>query len=407
MQLLERRWGRRALFGVLYASEGAPIGYIWWALPTKLKDAGVPVEDVTALTAMVTVPWALKFLWAPLVDTLRGPRWGLRAWIVASQLLMGLALLPLLISEAPFERLGLLTALLVAHALFASTQDVSIDALAIATVPAEERGSINGFMQLGMLGARAAFGGLALYVERYVGERVVLGALLGCIWLSTFLVVVGVREPGRGGSSAKGFAGKLWAMLKARATWYALAFAVIAGAGFKSTGAIAGPLLLHGGLSKEDVGLFFSTTAIALALGALAGGKLADRHGRPRATRGLLIGLAACVGATAAASAVGGAALVVALLSLYVAAGAFTAAELALYMDATDPMLGATQFSAYMGAINLCETWSSYAVGQAIPAVGYPSALTAMALVSLAGLVILPRMIASSEAQAQAGLESA
>ena len=136
MQLLERRWGRRALFGVLYASEGAPIGYIWWALPTKLKDAGVPVEEVTALTAMVTVPWALKFLWAPLVDTLRGPRWGLRAWIVASQLLMGLALLPLLLSEAPFatDKLGLLSALLVGHALFASTQDVSIDALAIERV---------------------------------------------------------------------------------------------------------------------------------------------------------------------------------------------------------------------------------------------------------------------------------
>lgn len=408
MQLLERRWGRRALFGVLYASEGAPIGYIWWALPTKLKDAGVPVEEVTALTAMVTVPWALKFLWAPLVDTLRGPRWGLRAWIVASQLLMGLALLPLLLSEAPFatDKLGLLSALLVGHALFASTQDVSIDALAIATVPAEERGSINGFMQLGMLGARAAFGGLALYVEPYVGERAVLGALLGCIWLSTLLVLVGVREPGGDGSNgagaAKGFAGKLWAMLKARATWYALAFAVVASAGFKSTGAIAGPLLLHGGVSKEDVGLFFSTTAGALALGALAGGKLADRHGRSRATRGLLVGLAACVVATAGAAAIGGAALVVALIALYVAAGAFTAAELALYMDATDPSLGATQFSAYMGAINLCETWSSYSVGQMIPAVGYPSALMAMALVSLLGLGILPRMIASSEEQAVA-----
>ena len=408
MQLLERRWGRRALFGALYASEGAPIGYIWWALPTKLKDAGVPVEQVTALTAMVTIPWALKFLWAPLVDTLRGPRWGLRAWIVGSQLLMGLSLMPLLLAEAPFaaESLGLLTWMLIGHALFASTQDVSIDALAIATVPADERGSINGFMQLGMLGARAAFGGLALTVEPYVGERVVLGALLGCVWLSTFLVIVGVREPERDGASAqgsgKGFAGKLWAMLKARATWYALAFAVVAGAGFKATGAVAGPLLLHGGLSKADVGLFFSTTAAALALGALAGGKLADRYGRPKATRGLLVGLAACVGTTAAASATGGLALVVALLALYLAAGAFTAAELALYMDATDPRLGATQFSAYMGAINLCETWSSYSVGQMIPAVGYPSALAAMAMVSLVGLAILPGMLASSREQAEA-----
>jgi len=25
--------GRRTLFGALYFSEGAPIGFIWWALP--------------------------------------------------------------------------------------------------------------------------------------------------------------------------------------------------------------------------------------------------------------------------------------------------------------------------------------------------------------------------------------
>jgi len=191
-------------------------------------------------------------------------------------------------------------------------------------------------------------------------------------------------------------------MVKARATWYALGFALVAGAGFKSAGAIAGPLLLQGGLSKEEIGLFFSSTAAALALGALAGGQLADRKGRPGAMRILLVALAITVGITAAASTVGGAPLVVALLMLYVAAGAFTAAELALYMDATDPRLGATQFSAYMGAINLCETWSSYSAGQLVAVAGYANALSAMAAISLLGLAILPRMVASSRSQAAA-----
>ncbi|MCA9621342.1 MAG: MFS transporter, partial [Myxococcales bacterium] len=334
----------------------------------------------------------------PLIDTLRGPRWGLRAWIVASQLLMGLMLVPLVLADDPFrpEGLGLLTLLLVAHAVFASTQDVSIDALAITTVPPEERGTINGFMQLGMLGARAAFGGIALYVEQFVGERVVLVALLACIWLSSLLVIFGLREPLRREGSAGGFVGKLRAMLKASSTWWAVAFALVAGAGFKATGAVAGPLLLSGGLDKEGVGLFFSTTAAALALGALGGGKLADLRGRHEAARLLLLGLAVAVGITAAASLLGGAVLVAALLALYVVAGAFTAAELALYMDATDPALGATQFSAYMGAINLCETWSSYSVGQLVPVTGYPSALRAMAVISLLGVVLLPRMVAAS-----------
>ena len=32
--------GRLALFTLLYASEGAPIGFIWWSLPTLLRERG-------------------------------------------------------------------------------------------------------------------------------------------------------------------------------------------------------------------------------------------------------------------------------------------------------------------------------------------------------------------------------
>lgn len=43
-RLLESARGRTAVFTVLYASEGAPIGFIWWALPTLLRSADVPVS---------------------------------------------------------------------------------------------------------------------------------------------------------------------------------------------------------------------------------------------------------------------------------------------------------------------------------------------------------------------------
>ena len=84
------------LFAALYASEGAPIGFIWWALPTKLAEAGVEVSRITSITAVATLVWGLKFLWAPLVDAWRGPRWGYRSWIVSAQCGMAVALLPLL-----------------------------------------------------------------------------------------------------------------------------------------------------------------------------------------------------------------------------------------------------------------------------------------------------------------------
>lgn len=149
---------RRAFFALLYFSEGAPIGYIWWAMPTKLRAAGMPVEKVAAVIALLTLPWAFKFLWAPAVDRLRGPRWGYRAWITVSQIAMGLTLIPLaFLSSEAFVAYS--SVLLMAHAVSAATQDVAIDGLAIATIPEHERGSTTGWMQAGMLVGRAVFGG--------------------------------------------------------------------------------------------------------------------------------------------------------------------------------------------------------------------------------------------------------
>jgi hypothetical protein len=59
---------RKLLFACLYLSEGAPIGFIWLALPTRLRAGGVAVEQITWLTAVLVLPWTFKFLGVPLVD---------------------------------------------------------------------------------------------------------------------------------------------------------------------------------------------------------------------------------------------------------------------------------------------------------------------------------------------------
>lgn len=105
------------------------------------------------LTSIVILPWAFKFLWAPLVDVLRGPRWGRRGWVVSTQVLMGLSLLPLAVLDWQ-SSLGLLFGLLLLHAFAAATQDVAIGAWAISITPPEELGAINGWMQSGMLVGR-------------------------------------------------------------------------------------------------------------------------------------------------------------------------------------------------------------------------------------------------------------
>lgn len=381
----------RFAFALLYFAEGAPIGFIWWTLPTLLREEGVEVEDITALTALVVLPWALKFAWAPLVDTMASERFPLRAWIVTAQFVMGAVLVPLAFID-PVASMGTLTVLLVCHAFAAATQDVAVDALCIATVEPMERGAINGWMQAGMLFGRALFGGIALMVVGSLGMASMVAAMVAVIWTTALVVLwMGPRHGAGSGASMRELLSALWEVLRSRVTWGGLLLAATAEASFKGVGAIVGPYLVDHDVSEQVIGAFFAFVSVGgMVIGALVGGRISDAVGRHRVVIAgqVMVGAAICVMALDA-PAEGGAAVStwIALGVFYLGIGLFTAAIFALFMDATDRRLGATQFSAYMGMTNLCEAWSSRLVGALTTRLGYG---TAFPIAAALGLLALP-----------------
>ena len=384
---------RIAIFTLLYASEGAPIGFIWWALPTLLRTADLPIERITALTAMLLLPWMLKFLWAPVLDVLRGPRWGYRAWIISMQSAMGASLVPLIWLD-PVAEFGWWRALLLVHAVAASTQDVAIDALAINAVPAGGRGRLNGAMQAGMLLGRSVFGGGVLLVGASFGREWIVGSLAAWILMALAGAVM-LREaepPRRGGA----FVGTLASAFRLRTTWIGLAFALVSAAAFEATGQLAGPFLVDRGAATGAIGFFFGVPVVgAMLVGGLAGGTLSDRWGRLQAAAGSLTGFVGTIVLLAMvdlAGAAGPGLLMAVLTAVYFFVGFFTAVSYAMFMDLTDPRLGATQFSAFMAATNGCESWSVWTSGRLVAAQGYPAAFLVMSAISLLGLPLLALM---------------
>lgn len=369
------------------------MGFVWWALPAILRAEGVDVGAITQLTSLLVLPWGIKFIWAPVVDVLRTARWGFRSWIVTMQIGMGLVLLPLAFTSIKAS-MGLATTLLVIHAFLAATQDAAVDALCISSVPEEERGRINGWMQVGYLGGRAVFGGVALVAIEWVGEAGLIIALVAAVWSSSLLLMFSaeVKETGsvdRPSLRLARYVPLMKEALASRVTWLGLGFAIVGGCGFEAVGSVAGPLLIDNGLDQRWVGIFFIVFALP---GALAGGRLADRLGHRGAVTWLVAAMAAVIGLIAAALMfkIGGLwALVVLMGALYVLIGAFTASSYALFMDITRKELGATQFSAYMGATNLCEAWSARSVGTLHGRFGYGPAFAIMAAISLVALPVL------------------
>jgi MFS family permease len=391
---------RRALLTLLYVTEGAPIGYLWTALPARLRAGGIAVDEITTLGALITVPWSLKFLWAPLVDAFRSRSRGVRPWIAGAQIAMALTLLPLAFLD-PVAHFEMLLPLLCMHAFCASTQDVAIDALAIQSLSPDERGSATGWMQLGMLIGQAVFGGGALAAAVWIGEGRVVWLMVVAVASSAIWVMGRAAQiqptdtlpAGRVGERLRHVGRRLATVLRGRATWLGLAFASVAGAGMEGIGALATPLLIDRGLPPADVGWYFGMPKVAaMGAGLLFGGWLADRVPRRRAA-GFGIGLL-FLWSLLLAGAVDGdpRTLLLLLAGAQILFGVVTAASYSLLMDMTDPDLGASQFSAYMGAINLCYVWAAYTAGELTARFGYAPAMTALAGASLVSLLLLPAL---------------
>jgi len=211
------------------------------------------------------------------------------------------------------------------------------------------------------------------------------------VWC-TMLLLAFARPPAEASAPERPreFLATLKGALSRRETWIGLGFAAVGGAAFEAVGAVAGPYLVDRGLDSAAVGRFLAVPVVAAMLvGSLAGGWLADRAGRLRAVTGCLLFVAATVLALAAAHAAAPPVVLVLLGTLYLGIGLFTASSYALFMDLTHVRLGATQFSSYMAATNLCESWSGFSVGRLTGAFGYGTAFATMAVASLVGLPLL------------------
>lgn len=396
LRLLDHPRGRTAVFTILYASEGAPIGFIWWALPTLLRSADVPVARITELTALLLLPWMLKFLWAPLLDAWRTPRWDYRAWIVLAQVVMAGALVPL-VQLDPVEAFDQWRLWLLVHAVAAATQDVAIDALVITTTPPSERGRLNGAMQAGMLTGRSLFGGAVLLVASAWGPGGIVTALIA--WIAVPLVLLLCLAPPTAISSSSAPAvpmGRtLAAVFRQRNTWIGLAFALTGAAAFEATGQLAGPFLVDRGVGSATIGsLFALPVVLATACGGLLGGWISDRWGRVQTLVLCVVFVAGTVAALGLLDLRGSASpavLIGLLVVMYVGVGLFTVSSYAYFMDLSHPRLSATQFTTFMAATNACESWSAWAGGALATSGGYGTAFLVMAAVSVLSLAVFVR----------------
>jgi MFS family permease len=421
--LLSTRRGRLAAFFLLYVTEGIPLGFAATAIATQMRRQGLGVAEIGAFVASFYLPWGFKWALGPFVDVLSSERLGRRrAWIVLAQAMMVVTLLAGVFVDFTAE-LRLFTALVLVHNVFAATQDVAIDALAVNTLPREERGLANGLMFAGQNLGQALGGAGTLFLAPYVGFRSTFFFVAGCIALVTVFVSLRLREPRgpprtkRDGSPLAAAAqdvaafarDALRAFLGSRAAFVGLLFALLPAGAFALSLALQSNLAVELGLGDRAVATLAFWSTLVTALACAVGGWASDRLGRRRM-------LALFVAATAlptlwlalemrragwimpldpkAIRPAAPAALVATFWAATLLHSAFHGlmfgTRTALFMDVTTPRVAATQFTAYMALLNLVTAYSAAWQGLALARWGSPVTLALDAAAGLLGLALLP-----------------
>jgi MFS transporter, PAT family, beta-lactamase induction signal transducer AmpG len=180
------------LFGF---SSGLPFLLVAGTLAYWLKENGIKLADITMI-ASAGMAYALKFVWAPLLDHWRIPGFARlgqrRGWLLFAQLgvVMGLlamaALTPVVL--VPFVVATLLVA------FFGATQDIAVDAYRIEIAPIEAQGALVATYSLGYRIGLLLAGAVALILADHVSWRLVYVAMAVAMMVPVATTVM-AREP--------------------------------------------------------------------------------------------------------------------------------------------------------------------------------------------------------------------
>ncbi len=388
------RYRKFALLASLYFSQGLPYGFFASALPTLLAEQGVSLGNI-GLANLLALPWALKFLWAPVVDRHGSARFGWRrSWILPLQL-VAILTLALLGTLDPTAALGLILVCILMTNLVAATQDIATDGLAVELLSSEDRGLGNGIQVGGYRVGMIVGGGLLLVIIGAVGWTWSFLAMAGVLAVAS-LPILFFKEPAleRIDKTQPAVSGLLGSLSRP-GIWLWLALLVIYKSGDAIASGMINPFLVNSGLSSQEVGWLSTLGSIASFVGAFAGGWGITRLGRRRGLLffGLLQAVAVAGYVVAAFAVEADGQISYAFLAALSVAEHFTGtmATVALFtmmMDVCRPGVGATDYTLQASVVVIAQLGARSLSGFSADQLSHLGNFTLSAGLSLIGAVL-------------------
>jgi len=277
-----------ALF--LGVSSGFAFAMIGATLTTRLAQNGISKKEVTAF-ALTFLAYNFKFIWAPIVDTVRLPvigRFGQRRswlWLVGVLVMMAVAFLGV---SDPKEALFTVAIAAIILGVAGATFDIVIDAYRIELLEPRQLGVGSGMSQYGWRIGAATAGALALVIAQRYGWT---AAYIACAAFALPGMLVGVvmgepkrhREPARAHGAIEAvvaYFSPLLEFIKRQGALVVLLFVLIHKIGDTLANLTLRLLFADLGFSNDEVAFYdVGIGFVALLVGIFVGGILYARLG--------------------------------------------------------------------------------------------------------------------------------
>ena len=375
---------RYALLATLYFAQGLPFGFFVQTLPVVLRESGYTLTQI-GLASLLTLPWALKFVWAPLVDRVWSPRLGRRrTWILAMQAAAVVVLTVLAI--VPSDEITVLMIGMFVLNVIAATQDIATDGMAVEILPSDERGVANGIQVAGYRVGMIFGGGVLLGLYGDLGAHGTFAVMAGMTALASVPVVM-TRESA---APAKVESAGHVHFLRLPGAWRLIAIALTFKLGEAFAKGMLRPFLVDEGLDRRDVAWMVGTIGFVAGMaGALAGGALVGKLGRRRAL--VVFGGAQIATVAGYAWLAFGDPTSTELAAWcgveHFASGMATAALFTCMMDWSRPASGGTDYTVQASAVVIATGLASTLSGISADAIGYAGHFTLACVLCVAAVV--------------------
>ncbi len=270
--------------GLLGMASGLPLALTASTLGAWLKDEGISKTSI-GLFAAVGVPYALKFLWAPLMDGARLPLFARlgrrRGWLLFTQLLLVAAMAGMSRLE-PASAPGMVALAGLFLAAVSATQDIVIDAYRTERLNTAQLGAGVTMTQLGYrVGMLVSGAGALLLADRlgWQASYLCMAALMACFLPLTLAMAEPVlAETPRAVQGASAWlrdyvAAPFLDFMRQPGWWALLLFVITYKLGDAFLGVMTNPFLLEIGFSKTQIAgivKLFGTGATLLGIVAVA-----------------------------------------------------------------------------------------------------------------------------------------